>query len=201
MLLLAAGAVAADQTVEPVSIEAGSASFEAGTNVPGIEIKGASSNLSGRANVSHGASGLVIDQIHVTLPVKSLATGMKVRDEHMRKYIFTNADGQVPDVEFAADQVTCRKNGGAEDFLCQVAGSLTIRGVAHAFSTALNVKEQSSAAGATFRASGDGVVKLSDYGIPLPKQFGVSTTDEVKLKISFVGRTSPTQTAGSGGAR
>ncbi len=201
-LLLATGAFAADQSLVPVAIEAGSISFEAGTNVPGIEIKGSSNTVSGRANVSHESSGLLIEQIRVTLPVKSLVTGMKVRDEHMRKYIFTTADGQLPDVEFTAGQAACRGNGGPDGFTCQVSGALSIRGVSHAFSTSLNVREQSSGGGMTFRATGDGVVKLSDYGIAQPTQFGVSTTNDVKLRLSFTGRLAPsTESAGAGGAR
>jgi polyisoprenoid-binding protein YceI len=200
ILLLALPFFAAEKSLE-VTIESGTASFEAGTNVPGIEIKGASSLLSGRASVSHDSSGLLIEQIHVTLPVKSLATGMKVRDEHMRKYIFTTAGGQLPDVEFSAAQAACRPNSGPEDFTCQVAGDLSIRGVSHAFSITLNVKEQESGSTLTYRAIGDGVVRLSDYGIAPPSQFGVSATNEVKLRLNFGGRQAITQTAGGGGVR
>jgi polyisoprenoid-binding protein YceI len=194
ILSLAAGSFAAGPSIEALTIEAGSATFEAATNVPGIAVKGASSSLSGKANVSHDSSGLLIEQIRILLPVKSLATGMKVRDEHMRKYIFTTSDGQVPDVEFSADKATCNPSSAGE-FTCQVTGNLTIRGQARPFSTVLSVKQQAS----TFRATGDGVVKLSDYGIPLPTQFGVSTTNEVKLKLSFVGRPAPAQSANNGG--
>jgi polyisoprenoid-binding protein YceI len=196
-MLLTAGTCAA-QSLALVAIDGGSVSFESATNVPGIEVKGTSSLLSGRANVSHESSGLVIEQIHVTLPVKSLATGMKVRDEHMRKYIFTTSDGQLPDVEFTAGQAACRSSGGADDFTCQVSGSLTIRGTSHTFSTSLNVRQQSGS-NATFRATGDGVAKLSDYGIAPPTQFGVSASNEVKLHLSFTGRLAATETANGGG--
>jgi polyisoprenoid-binding protein YceI len=131
--------------------------------------------------------------------VKSLTTGMKVRDEHMRKYIFTTPDGQVPDVDFNADHATCSANGSSADFSCQVSGALTIRGVSHKFATSLNVKQQSSGDSVTFRAAGDGVVKLSDYGIAAPSQFGVSATNEVKLYLSFAARQIE-HSASSGGA-
>jgi polyisoprenoid-binding protein YceI len=201
VFFLATAALAAGPSSGPVTIEGGSASFETTTNVPGIEVKGTSSSLAGTASVSHDAAGLSVEQIHIVLPVKSLATGMKVRDEHMRKYIFTTAEGQVPDMEFTADKVACKTSGGPEDFLCQVSGNLSIRGQARPFATTLNVKEQSS----TFRASGEGLVKLSDYGIPIPKQFGVSTSNEVKLKLTFAAKLTTTsgntQSASAGGAR
>ena len=181
---------------QPVSIESGSVSFEATTNVPGIEIKGTSSSLAGIANVSHESGSLLVNQIHVSLPVKSLATGMKVRDEHMRKYIFTTESGQTPDVEFTAEQVSCPAAGSGE-FACQVNGALTIRGVAHAFQTKLNVKEQ----GTAFRGSGDGVVKLSDYGIKQPTQFGVSAGNEVKVRMTLAGHVAAAAGATTGGER
>jgi len=188
VLIFAFGSSAAEHSFEPVVIESGSASFEAGTNVPGIEVKGTSSSLSGRANVAHGEGGLLLEQVRVSLPVKSLATGMKLRDEHMRKYIFTTSGGQLPDVEFAADQGICRSATASGEFNCDLAGNLTIRGVSHEFHTRLTIKEQSSGAPATFHATGEALVKLSDYGIQAPTQFGVSASNEVKLRLSLVGR-------------
>jgi hypothetical protein len=49
-----AAAIAAGQSPESLAIESGSATFEAGTNVPGIEVKGTSSVLTGRASVLRG---------------------------------------------------------------------------------------------------------------------------------------------------
>ena len=197
-LLFAGGTLAAGQSLEAVAIDGGSAGFEAGTNVPGIEIKGSSSQLSGRAAVSRAASGLTIGEVHVSLPAKSLATGMKVRDEHMQKYIFTTPDGQMPDIEFTAGETNCPAAGGAGEFTCPVSGTLTIRGPAHSFAMNLSVKEP---APGSFRVSGDGVVKLSDYGIPLPKQFGVTAANNVKVHLAFAGRPAPAETAAGGGAR
>jgi hypothetical protein len=35
-------------------------------------------------------------------------------------------------------------------------------------------------------AEGEGVVKLSDYGIPQPEQLGVKVANEVKLKLRVI---------------
>jgi polyisoprenoid-binding protein YceI len=175
--------------------QSGTASFEAGTNVPGIEVKGASGSLSAHAAVSRDPGGLVIDQITASLPIKTLSTGMKVRDEHMRKYIFTTSAGQTPDLEFTGE-TACRSAGA--DFDCDVSGVLTIRGASRPFRIKLNLKEVS---GGAYRAAGDGVVKLSDYGIAQPSQFGVSTTNEVKLHLGMTAYPKPNALAGIGGAR
>ena len=125
----------------------------------------------------------MLEQIEASLSVKSIGTGMKLRDEHMRKYVFTTDTGEVPDVRFVGDKAECSKVS-ANQSTCQVAGSLTIRGTARPFSIALKVKED----GDRFHASGDSVVRLSAYGIEPPSQLGVTTSDEVKLRLEFTAR-------------
>ena len=49
----------------------------------------------------------------------------------------------------------------------------------------------------SMRASGQGIVKLSAYGIDQPSQLGVRTTDEVKLKLELTAKgASPQAKAG-----
>jgi polyisoprenoid-binding protein YceI len=91
----------------------------------------------------------------------------------------------------------CRP-AGSSDFDCDVTGSLAIRGTSHAFQIKLSLKELS---GGAYRAAGDGMVKLSDYGIEKPTQFGVSTTNEVKLHLSLTAHPKPNTLAGAGGVR
>jgi polyisoprenoid-binding protein YceI len=107
---------------------------------------------------------------------------MGLRDTHMRKYIFTTADGQVPDLHFEGANATC--SGSAKDATCQVAGMLSIRGIARPFILPLKVRED----GAGFKASGDGVVKLSAYGIEQPSELGVKMTDDVQLHFDFAAK-------------
>jgi polyisoprenoid-binding protein YceI len=84
-------------------------------------------------------------------------------------------------MRFEADRVVCAGAAGSKR-TCQLAGELSIRGTARPFSIALDVKSE----GAEFRAVGDGVAKLSAYGIPAPSQLGVTTMDDVKLHVDFV---------------
>ena len=136
------------------------------------------------------------------MPVNTLNTGMGLRDSHMRKYVFTTSDGQTPDVKFVASKATCSA-AGANQSTCHVSGDLSIRGTARPFTIALKVTENDG----SYRASGEGIVKLSTYGIPQPSQLGVHTDDDIKLRLEFTARPAPVATSGiatavkSGGKR
>jgi polyisoprenoid-binding protein YceI len=176
---------------QPVEVRGGTASFDVDTNMPALSVHGKSNGLEGRVRVRRGPEGPQLEQIEAKMPVETLQTGLKLRDEHMRKYIFTTSDGQTPDVRFVAEKATC--SGSGKESTCQVAGDLTIRGTAKPFTIALKVTENNG----TFRATGDSVVKLSTYGIEKPSQLGVRTEDEVKLKLDFTARPAPVATTGA----
>jgi hypothetical protein len=95
----------------------------------------------------------------------------------MRKYVFATADGGTPDLRFVAENVSCPVPDRVAT--CAVAGQLEIRGTARPFDIALRIARE----GDTFRIVGEGVVKLSAYGIPPPSQLGVHTEDAVKLHL------------------
>jgi len=167
------------------------------TTVPGISVKGKSTALEARAVVERVPDGLRLENVEASIPVKSILTGMAMRDEHMRRYIFTTADGKTPDLRFEAAEAACAaQSGRGSEFSCQVSGSLTIRGVARPFSIPLKIRAQSG----VYRATGESTVKLSDYGIEQPSQFGVRTADEVQLHIEFSGKEGAAKIA-SGGRR
>jgi polyisoprenoid-binding protein YceI len=180
-----------------IEVRGGTATFDAATNVSAISVHGKSTALDARASVREGAEGLTVDAVQATLPVKTLVTGMGLRDEHMRKLVFTNADGSVPDVTFVSREATCSPDASHRQSTCTVSGELAIRGIAKPFSMTLTVSRD----GTGFRAAGDGIVKLSTYGIEQPSQFGVRTRDDVKLRLDFTARPAPVSTARLGGSR
>ena len=182
--------------VTVIDINQGTISFEVATNVPALRIHGKSGSIDARARIASGPNGMVIEQIEATLPVRSLETGMALRDEHMRKYIFTTAGGQMPDLQFSSERAECLKSESGQKPTCTVNGTLAIRGTAKPFVMTLTVSEENG----SIRASGQGVVKLSTYGIDQPSQLGVRTTDEVKLKLELTARRASLQ-ASSMGAR
>jgi polyisoprenoid-binding protein YceI len=165
-----------------IAVQGGTAVFVANTNVAAVSIKGKSTALVAKLSMRRVAEGLQLEHIDASLSVKTLATGMGLRDTHMRKYIFTTADGQVPDLHFEGANATC--SGSAKDTTCQVAGMLSIRGIARPFILPLKIRED----GAGFKASGNGVVKLSAYGIEQPSELGVKMTDDVQLHFDFAAK-------------
>jgi polyisoprenoid-binding protein YceI len=185
-------AAQAPPTQDPIPVEVqGSATFDVGTNVPALSVHGKSTELQARGRVRRGANGPQLEHLEATMPVKSLNTGMGLRDSHMRKYIFTTPDGQTPDVKFTATRASCTAAGDNLS-TCHVTGDLSIRGTVRPFAIAMKVTENDG----TYRASGDGIVKLSAYGIPQPSQLGVRTDDEIKLKLEFTARPAPVATSG-----
>jgi polyisoprenoid-binding protein YceI len=192
MVCVAAGGSLDKQEMLDVS---GVAEFEAPTNMPAVSVKGKSSSLQGHATVEREADGMILEHIEIWAPVKTLGTGMAVRDEHMRKLVFTAADGQAPDLRFESDKAVCSPRGGQE-FNCQLAGSLNIRGISRPFAMNLKVKQ---AGGAAFKASGEATVKLSDYEIVPPTQFGVKISNEVKLRLELASKHRPVESANGGG--
>jgi polyisoprenoid-binding protein YceI len=178
-----------------VNVEGGSATFVVNTTVPGISVKGKSTALQAHAVVEREGSSLRLDKVEATMPVKSILTGMALRDEHMRRYIFTTSDGKTPDLRFEASGVACVPQGEhSSEVVCQVKGEFSIRGLTRPLSIALKVH----ADGAAYRATGETIVRLGDYGIEQPSQFGVKTSNEIQLRLEFSAKPSADVIASGG---
>lgn len=169
---------------EAIQIEHATATFQVGTNMPGLLVKGKSEAVQARVQIHRSADGLTLDHVSAQLPVKTLATGIAMRDQHMREHIFTATDGQIPDVKFEAEGVSCPGVVPGREASCKVSGTLSIRGTPRPFSVALKIREAGGSTPA-FRAGGDGTMKLSEYGIEQPTQFGVKTENEIQLHFDF----------------
>lgn len=167
-----------------VEVNGGTVAFDVATNVPAVSVHGESKAMKGHVRLREGGDGVVLEELEATVPVGSLKTGIGQRDDHMRKYVFTTPTGEVPDLRFAAKGSTCAARTAGRDTTCRVSGDLTIRGTTRPFAIVLKVSERDGA----FRASGDGVVKLSTFEIERPSQLVVRTDDEVKLRLEFTAR-------------
>jgi polyisoprenoid-binding protein YceI len=168
---------------ETIQIEHATATFQVGTNMPGLFVRGKSDALQARVQIRRSADGLTIEHIEAQLPVKTLATGIALRDQHMREHVFTTPDGQIPDVKFEGEGVSCPGIVGGREATCKLSGTLSIRGTPRNFSMMMKIRESPGAP--VFRAGGRGVVKLSEYGIEQPTQFGVKTENEIQLEFEF----------------
>jgi polyisoprenoid-binding protein YceI len=163
-------------------VHGGTASFEVGTNVPALAVHGTSKNLDVSAHVREEASAITLTAIEATLPIASLTTGLGLRDEHMRRYVFTTPDGRMPDLRFVGARGDCVSQ--SKQTTCSVSGELTVRGTARPAVFTMKI----SPGGTAWRAVGETTIKLSDYEIPLPSQLGVRTRDEVQVHVDFVAK-------------
>ena len=187
LLLAWLGAAAQDPAADASALTAtgGLASFEVSTNVLGTMVRGKSSALTASTLVRSSAAELLLERLEATLPVGSLKTGIKLRDQHMVKYIFQTAAGQQPDLHFTARDGRCVRVDSVSPYSCPAAGTLTIRGTPRPFSITLEVTPD----GSGYHVKGDARVTLTSYGIERPSQFGVRTGDEVRLHVEFTART------------
>jgi polyisoprenoid-binding protein YceI len=181
-----------------IKVEGGVVRFDSATNFSAVSVHGKASGLRAAVQAQRTPEALLLEDIQATLPVKALSTGMGLRDEHMRKYIFTTEGGAQPDLQFKAANLRCPVVP-AREAACQIMGELSIRDVTKPFAMTLKVR-QDGGSPAVFKAAGEAMVRLSDYGIERPSQLGVQTQDEVKLSIEFTGKES-TSSARAGGAQ
>lgn len=195
--LLAAGLFAASSQPVLVHVDNGVVSFDASTNVSAVTVHGKSSALRARLTVRQNDGQLEIIEVNATLPVEALSTGMSLRDGHMRKYIFTDGAGKAPELQFRAGQLSCPFEAGKEAS-CKVAGALSIRGIEKPVTIDLKIKADTARG---YHASGGGIVRLSDYGIERPSQFGVKVEDAVKIHVDFQGREAVESSARIGDGR
>lgn len=168
-----------------LTVEGSAATFRSATNITGIEVSGASKAVTAQAELEVVGTGLSIRKVDATVPVRSLSTGMKMRDEHMRKYIFTSASGEQPNLRFEAEGMTCPAGAQGHEFVCRLSGSLSFRGVSKPFVLNLKAREQGAV---VFRVTGEGTLKLDDFGVTPPEQFGVKLKNEVEIRLDFVGK-------------
>jgi len=166
-----------------VAVDNGVASFHVRTNIPALEVSGKSAALQARVLMHRDADGVKLERIEAWVSAATLKTGMSLRDEHMRKRIFTTSGGEVPDLRFESGDVNCPGVAPGREATCAITGTLAIRGASRSFSIPLKVRQEGN--GTAFRAIGDGVVKLSDYGIEQPSQLGVKTSNEVSIHLDL----------------
>ena len=186
------GGTAGDST--SIDVQRGSVTFDVGTNLLSLSVHGTSDVLRASAHLREATEGLVIEQVEAMVPIESLTTGLRLRDEHMRKYIFTTSTGDIPDLRFSSGSVTCPTAPDAPSG-CMLPGELAVRGTPRPFAVALKISRK----GAAFRVTGDGTVSLAEYGIPAPSQLGVKTDEEVKVHLDFTARPGvPVGTSGRG---
>ena len=194
-LVLASATAAGTGNPATLRIDGGTLTFDATTNFSAVNVHGKAKTLQARVLLRQAAGQLLIEEVTARLPISALTTGMGVRDEHMRKYIFTTSDGKQPDLQFGAANQSCDFDA-AKETACAVSGQLAVRGVDKPLALTMRIRRERNGA---YRATGEGTVKLSDYGIERPSQFGVKCADEVKIRLEFAGKETSESSSRLGG--
>jgi len=164
-----------------LSVVNGNIEFVVVTNVLSMTVEGQSSKMTADVTLDSSGSELNLRDIRAVVDPKTLATGISLRDRHMREKVFAIDDGTVPQVQFTGKETTCPKPQSNKETTCQVSGQLTIRRATRPFAVDLKIRD----GGNGYRINGNGVLMLSAFGIERPCQLGVCVNDEVKLTFTF----------------
>ena len=173
-------------------VQGGTVKFTASTNVSVMTVRGQSTQMTATLRLRRDAGHVELEDVHARIDPKTFTTGMSVRDQHLRKKVFSLDNDAMPELQFASDKITCPELSTGRDATCPVSGQLTLHGVVRPF--AINILVLND--GKTYRISGAGAVKLSSFGIEPPCQLGVCVADEVKLSLEFQAKQTPFGSAG-----
>jgi polyisoprenoid-binding protein YceI len=178
-LLFGAPAWAADSA--ELRVVGGNVKFAVATNILAVSVHGESKTMAASFTLHRTGGQIQLENVRATVAPESLTTGLSLRDNHMRKKIFSLDDGTMPQLEFVSDRALCPEPAAGQESACTVPGELILRGVWRPFTFSFKVRNE----GKTYRVSADGLVLLSTFGIERPCQLGVCVSDEVKLKLEF----------------
>lgn len=145
------------------------------------DILGTTHSISGSASFD-GKSG----SFELSVPVKSLDTGIAMRDDHLRSEMWLDAD-KAPNIVFKGDRVVAKGKGKYE-----VSGKLSIRGIEKQATIEVSAKEIPAATAKKFglgdvgalRIRAEFTVKLSDYGIVIPEMAAAKVSDVWTVNVS-----------------
>lgn len=107
------------------SVQLGSIKFTANTNVKMFKFTGEVKDLSSTLVRTQGS----LSSFELRIPVKSLQTGMGIRDKHMQERIFTASDNSMPDITYKATGADCQPGKSSTEQSCSLKGEMSIRGV------------------------------------------------------------------------
>ncbi len=135
--------------------------FVASTNVPGVTVEGAASNVAVDYDPQK-AIGTVVE-----LDVFQLLTGMEKRDQHLRDKVFAAKKEGDAKIRFEVLEMPAT-NG-------ELKGKLLIKGVEHTI--AVPVKRDGST------VTGSTKISLDKFALPRPSFMGVKVDDAVEVSF------------------
>jgi polyisoprenoid-binding protein YceI len=164
-------AAAKAQNFKPVATS--EVRFEAVGRPSLLKIKGHGAPLTGSLKIENGkASG----QFEIQLD--ALETGIDLRNRHMKENYLKTAE--FPTATLKLDEISLPAEWAAgQDLTTDFKGQLTLKGQTKAIDGKLQLK------GADLSTEAQFTVKLSDFGIDVPKYMGVTVADLVHASVKI----------------
>ena len=147
----------------------------------------------GTTNVAKGTVKADLEKgtgsVSLTVPVKSMKTGIDMRDEHLRSGMWLDAE-KFPDITFVSKKVEPVKDSKNQ---VKVTGDFTMHGVSKEMTVTVDWKELPADAvknakfpeGRWLKFSTEFAVKLSDHGVKIPDGVGGKVSDSWNVKMSI----------------
>lgn len=155
-------------------------------------INGVSSQLHGELQVDPNDLSNVSGKLQV--PVKSIRTGIALRDEHLQSAKWMNAK-KWPDVTFEIDKVTgAKKLSPGKTESLKIHGKLTAHGVtrkvvaqarARYYPLTDELRQTPGITGDLIRGKARFKIKLSDYNIDIPAPVRLKVSNEITVNINL----------------
>ena len=118
-------------------------------------------------------------KIVIKVPLKNLATGIALRDDHMRnKYLQV---GTYPNAELTVDRSTLHLPNGDGNASGDATGTMAIHGKTKNVSFHYNVARASG----TLHIGGTTKLDIRDYGIDIPSYLGVTVKPDIDVEVQF----------------
>lgn len=118
-------------------------------------------------------------KITIRVPLRNLATGISMRDHHMReKYLQI---GSFPNAELTVDRSALRMPTGQGTVSGDATGSMAI----HGHTKNVNFHYSVGRIGGTLGVTGTTHLDIRDYGIEIPSYLGVTVKPDIDVEVQF----------------
>lgn len=132
-------------------------------------------------SVTRSADGQQAFEGTLAVDLRTLDTGIGLRNEHLRKNYLEVDNGPAFAVATLSDIVLLDLNPDAPRGKGSFTGSLTLHGITRTVTGSLDIRR----AGAGLRVKATFPVRLPDYEIRKPRYLGIGVDDTVRVEVAF----------------
>lgn len=176
-LFLSVAALASD-TMVLFEDSSGKTDFEAVGNPSAIHIHGKGKGPRGMMRVS---GDKVEGKLEVDL--NSFDTGMKLRNEHLKKKYLETDRYQMSTLEFKGEKIPGLDKPDTKLTKIPLTGMLTLHGVSKACPIEVSIDSEAG----VYRVEGLIKLKITDYAIAVPQFMGVTVASDVSVEVQSRG--------------